>query len=225
MKSTSSKLFLIFSLCGCCYLFVRTKRTNILKSTELETGTDSRLADDSDDIKTHHENKYGYYPPVQQVNYQSPLWASQNNEEPWNVYGPMCGIWYGVACRTRADEAHPGGAVLRKSKASNSAFPASKPIYSKSTGRILPGQANWTDLIKFREAFNYPGKWRGQEYLDSIRDWEKKLFEYSDMVTRIPGMTVGVRKLYNKGRRNYYDAYRKWYSEYLNAQQGHPAKT
>jgi hypothetical protein len=97
-------------------------------------------------------------------------------------------------------------------------------VYPKSTGRVLPGIANWTDLIKFREAFNYPGKWRGQEYLKGIRDWEKKLYEYSDMVSRVPGMTVGVRKLYESGRKNYYDAYRRWYAQYLKAQEGQPTK-
>ena len=161
-----------------------------------------------------------YYPPSLQVNYQSPLWANQKNEEPWNLYGPVCGIWYGKACDTRSDQAHPGGDVDLKR------LTPLKPIYPKSTGRILPSRSsNWTDLIIAREAFNFSGRWRGQEYLDSVRAWEKKLHEYSDMVGEIPGMTVGVKNLYNQGRQNYYTAYRQWYANYVKSQEGNFSKT
>jgi hypothetical protein len=161
-----------------------------------------------------------YYPPSQQINYQSPVWSSPTQEEPWSVYGPLCGIWYGVACSSRSDEAHPGGEEIQKDEIVSDA-----PIYPKFTGRILPDKANWTDLIKTREAFNYPGNWRGQEYLDSVRAWEKKMYAYSDMVSKVPGMAVGVRKLYNHGKNNFYTAYRQWYSKYLQSQQGNISKT
>ena len=161
-----------------------------------------------------------YYPPLQQINYLSPVWTSSTQEEPWSVYGPLCGIWYGVSCSSRSDEAHPGGEELRKVEISSE-----EPIYPKSTGRLLPGKANWTDLMKTREAFNYPGPWRGQEYLDSVRAWEKKMYKYSDMVGKVPGMAVGVRKLYNNGRKNFYTAYRQWYSKYLQSQKGNTSST
>jgi hypothetical protein len=176
--------------------------------------------DGSSETKLEPVLSGAYYPPVQQINYQSPVWGSSTQEEPWSVYGPLCGIWYGVACSSRSDEAHPGGEYLQKDDIGSNAM-----IYPKSTGRTLPGTANWTDLIKTREAFNYPGPWRGQDYLDSVRAWEKKMYAYSDMVSKVPGMAVGVRKLYNNGRKNFYTAYRQWYSKYLESQKGNTSKT
>jgi hypothetical protein len=174
----------------------------------------------STDIEPEHTLSPDYYPPQQQINYLTPMWGSSTQEEPWSVYGPLCGIWYGVSCSSRSDEVHPGGEELRNQK-----IASDTSIYPKSTRRLLPGQANWTDLIKTREAFNYPGPWQGQDYLNSVRKWEKKMYTYSDMVSKVPGMTVGVRKLYNNGRKNFYTAYRLWYSKYLQSQKGNINKT
>jgi hypothetical protein len=225
------RLFFTFSLFLSATIFMINNLFEGQKILQLQHRSDSDIRKGSrkqytagttsvSSIKSEPTLSTEYYPPLQQINYLSPVWGSSTQEEPWSVYGPLCGIWYGVSCSSRSDEAHPGGEELRKVE-----IGSEEPIYPKSTGRLLPGKANWTDLLKTREAFNYPGPWRGQEYLDSVRAWEKKMYKYSDMVGKVPGMAVGVRKLYNNGRKNFYTAYRQWYSKYLQSQKGNTSNT
>ena len=145
-----------------------------------------------------------FYAPQQRSTYREPLFADATHEEPYSAYGPMCGYLTGRACASNAGEAHPGGdATVGPDVTAENPYPKSS--------RRAHNDVDWTDVMDAREAFNFPGKWRGKEYLNSVHAWENKMYKYSNMMSKLPGMAVGIRKLYEDGRENYYSAYRNWY--------------